>query len=232
MREIFAPSRATSSIGPNSSKTCASKPRTVTRYANVEAPPQTQLYPDLEEVDIIVRIKRRQRVRFGRIAIKGNTKTRDKVIRREMTIDEGEFFSETGLEMSRLRITQLGYFERVDVSTEVDGKSNRVNVNVEIVEKPTGTFQVGAGFSSVESFIATAQVQQANLFGRGQSLALQAQLSGLRQIIDIRFTEPCLFDSRFSLQANVFDQLRVYNQFALDSTEARSPSAIRSSTRS
>ncbi|MFP6687284.1 MAG: outer membrane protein assembly factor BamA, partial [Polyangiaceae bacterium] len=187
-------------------------------YANVEAPPQTQLYPDLKQVDIIVRVKRRSLVRFGRISIGGNTKTRDKVIRREMVINEGEVFSETGLERSRLRVTQLGYFERVDVSTEVGSDSGKINVNVEVVEKPTGTFQVGAGFSSIESFIATAQVQQANLFGRGQSLALMAQLSGLRQLIDIRFTEPYFFDSRFSMQGNLFDQLRVYNQFALDST--------------
>ncbi len=186
-------------------------------YANVEAPPKTQLYPDKQLVDIVVRIRRRQLVRFGRIEIKGNTKTRDKVIRRELEIKEGQLFSETGLEASRRRITRLGYFERVDVSSESSDDPKYINVNIEVVERPTGTFQIGAGFSSIESFIATAQVQQANLFGRGQSLALMAQLSGLRQLIDIRFIEPYLLDTNFSAQINVFDQLRVYNQFALDS---------------
>lgn len=187
-------------------------------FANVDAPPQIQPYPDIEKVDVIIRIKRGEPVRFGRIEIRGNTKTRDKVIRREMEIAEGELFTETGLERSRRRIASLGYFERVDVSTEQTKDSRIINVNVEVTEKPTGTFQIGAGFSSIESFIATAQVQQANLFGRGQSLALLAQLSGLRQLIDIRFIEPYFLDTNFSAQINLFDQLRVFNQFALDST--------------
>src|SRR5262249_4651917 len=134
-------------------------------YANVEAAPQTELDPDKEEVDIAVVIKRKKPVYFGRIEIKGNTKTRDKVIRREMEIEERQLFSESKMEKSKRRITALGYFERVDFSTEQGDDAEHVNVNVEIGEKPTGTFQVGAGFSSIENFIATAQVQQANLFG-------------------------------------------------------------------
>jgi outer membrane protein insertion porin family len=183
-------------------------------YANVEAPPGTELDIDKQEVDIIVSIKRKNLVRFGRIEIRGNTKTRDKVIRREMEIKERELFSETKLEKSKKRITALGYFERVDLSTEQGDDPDHVNINVEIGEKPTGTFQVGAGFSSIENFIATAQVQQANLFGNGQSLALQAQISGLRQLIDVRFIEPYLFDTVFSGSVSVFDQLRIYDQFS------------------
>jgi outer membrane protein insertion porin family len=183
-------------------------------YANCEAPPATELDPEKQEVDIIVAIKRRQPVKFGRIEIRGNTKTRDRVIRREMEISEQELFSETKLERSKRRITALGYFERVDISTEQGDDNDHVNVNVEIGEKPTGTFQVGAGFSSIENFIATAQVQQANLFGNGQSLALQAQISGLRQLVDVRFFEPYVFDTRFSASINVFDQLRIYDQFS------------------
>lgn len=187
-------------------------------FANVDAPPQVQQYPQKAEADIIVRIKRGQPVKFGRIEIRGNTKTRDKVIRREMEIAEGQPFSETLLENSRRRIAQLGYFERVDVSSEQTKDAKVINVNVEVTEKPTGTFQIGAGFSSIESFIATAQVQQANLFGRGQSLALMAQISGLRQLVDIRLIEPYFLDTLFSAQVNVFDQLRVFNDFSLDST--------------
>jgi outer membrane protein insertion porin family len=186
-------------------------------YANVEASPQTELDPDKEEVDIVVPIKRHQLVYFGRIEIKGNTKTRDKVIRREMEIEEQQLFSESKLEKSKRRVTALGYFERVDLSTEQGDDAAHINVNVEIGEKPTGTFQVGAGFSSIENFIATAQVQQANLFGNGQSLALQAQISGLRQLVDIRFFEPYFLDTKFSVSANVFDQLRIYDQFSQSS---------------
>ena len=87
-------------------------------FANVEAEPETELDPVHEQVDIVVPIKRGPPVHIERIEVKGNTKTRDKVIRREMEIQEGQLFSETGLETSKRRITALGYFERVDVSTE------------------------------------------------------------------------------------------------------------------
>lgn len=186
-------------------------------FANVEADPQTNLDPEAKEVDIVVPIRRGPPVRFERIEISGNTKTRDKVIRRELQIAEGELFSETKLETSRRLVTALGYFERVDVSTEQGSAPDRINVNIEVVERPTGTFQVGAGFSSIESFIATAQVQQANLFGNGQSLALQAQISGLRQLVDIRFFEPYFFDSDFSFSTELFDRLLIYNDFSQSS---------------
>lgn len=186
-------------------------------YAQVEAPPETNVDAEKREVDVNVVIRRGRPMKFGRIEIRGNTKTRDKVIRREMEIEEEAQYSETLLERSKRRITQLGYFERVDISTEQGDDADHLNVNVEVSEKPTGTFQVGAGFSSLESFIATAQVQQANLFGNGQSLALQAQISGLRQLIDVRLYEPYFLDSLFSMSVNLYDQLRVYENFSQNS---------------
>lgn len=186
-------------------------------YAFVDIKPDPIPYPEQELADLRIAIKRGRTVKFGNIEIRGNTKTRDKVIRRELEIREDELFNETLLERSKERINRLGYFERVDVSTEASDDPGYVNVNIEVTERPTGTFQVGAGFSSIESFIATAQVQQANLFGRGQSLALMAQLSGLRQLIDIRFIEPYLLDTRVNAQVNLFDQLRVYSGFSLNS---------------
>src|SRR6478752_1209513 len=186
-------------------------------YANVEANPQTQLDPETHEVDVSVPVERGPLVYFERIEIRGNSKTRDKVIRREFEVAEGELFSETKLERSKRRATALGYFERVDVSTEAGSAPDKMNVYVEVAEKPTGTFQVGAGFSSIENFIATAQVQQANLFGNGQSLSLQAQVSSLRQLVSIRFFEPYFLDSLFNTSIDLYDQLRVYNDFSQSS---------------
>jgi outer membrane protein insertion porin family len=183
-------------------------------YAHVEADPETNLDPENEFVDVIVPIRRGPLVHIERISVRGNSKTRDKVMRREMEVEEGDLFSETKLEDSRRRIISLGYFERVDFSTEEGSEHDKIRVNIEVVERPTGTFQVGAGFSSIENFIATAQVQQANLFGTGQSLALQAQVSGLRQLVNVRFYEPYFLDSDFSLSVDLYDQLRIYNDFS------------------
>ncbi len=183
-------------------------------YANVEAEPETELDPVKAEVDIIIPIRRGPPVHIERIEVKGNTKTRDRILRREMEIQEGQLFSESGLDNSKRRITALGYFERVDVSTEQGSQPDKININFEVGERPTGTFQVGAGFSSVENFIATAQVQQANLFGNGQSLALSAQLSSLRQLVSLRFFEPYFLGSDWSANAEVFDQLYVFQSFS------------------
>jgi outer membrane protein insertion porin family len=186
-------------------------------YANVEANPQTQLDPETQEVDVVVPVERGPLVYFERIEIRGNSKTRDKVIRREMEVAEGDLFSETKLDRSKRRITALGYFERVDVSTEAGSSPEKMTVYIEVSEKPTGTFQVGAGFSSIENFIATAQVQQANLFGNGQSLSLQAQVSSLRQLVSVRFFEPYFLDTKFNSSIDLYDQLRVYNDFSQSS---------------
>jgi outer membrane protein insertion porin family len=186
-------------------------------YANVEANPQTQLDPETQEVDVVVPVERGPLVYFERIEIRGNSKTRDKVIRREMEVEEGDLFSESKLDRSKRRITALGYFERVDVSTEAGSTPEKMTVYIEVSEKPTGTFQVGAGFSSIENFIATAQVQQANLFGNGQSLSLQAQVSSLRQLVSVRFFEPYFLDSLFNTSIDLYDQLRVYNDFSQSS---------------
>jgi outer membrane protein insertion porin family len=183
-------------------------------FANVEAEPETELDPVHSEVDIVVPIKRGPPVRIERIEVKGNTKTRDKVVRREMEIQEGQLFSETGIENSKRRITALGYFDRVDISTQEGSGPDRLVVNVEVTEKSTGTFQVGAGFSSIESFIATAQVQQANLFGNGQALALQAQVSGLRQLVTLRLFEPYFLDSDWNASVELYDTLYVFPNFA------------------
>jgi outer membrane protein insertion porin family len=183
-------------------------------YAYVNVSPQTPINMDKRTVDIVFEIERGSKVYFERINIRGNTKTRDKVIRREMKIAEGELYSQTALDSSKARIQALGYFEKVDVSTKRGSSDEFIEVNVEVTEKPTGTFQIGAGFSSVESFIAQAQIAQNNLFGRGQTLTLQAQLSGLRQLFSLRFVEPYFFDTLWTFGVDLYNQTLLQTTFA------------------
>jgi outer membrane protein insertion porin family len=168
-------------------------------YAKAEVTPETELDAEKRLVNISVVIKRGPSCHIERIEIQGNDKTRDRVLRREIIITEGEKYSQTKLEYSKERMTALGYFERVDMS-EGDGvEPDGLVITYEVKERPTGTFQVGAGFSSIEQFIVTAQVDQQNLFGHGQSLSLQAQLSGIRRLVQIQFVEPYLASSLWSL---------------------------------
>jgi outer membrane protein insertion porin family len=187
-------------------------------YAYVNVSPATSIDVAKRTIDITFEIEKGTKVYFERINIRGNSKTRDKVIRREMKIAEGELYNHTNLEVSRRRINALGFFEKVDVSTKRGSSDEFIEVNIEVSERPTGTFQIGAGFSSVENFIAQAQISQNNLFGRGQTLSLQAQLSGLRQLFALRFVEPYFLDSNWTFAFDVFNQTRVQTTFARNST--------------
>jgi len=187
-------------------------------YAAVEMVPQTNLDPAKKEVDVVLQIRRGPLVTIERIEIRGNAKTRDEVIRREVVIAEGELYSQSKIERSQARIQALGYFERADVSEEEGSTPDQIVLTIEVAERPTGTFQVGAGFSSIESFIFTAQIQQDNLFGRGQNLSLNLQISGIRQLIQLRFVEPYLFGSEWTGAGEVFRTIRQFGFFTRDST--------------
>lgn len=187
-------------------------------YAHVDVAPETDLDMERNVVHLSIVIRRGPLTRIERINIRGNTKTRDSVIRREVRIAEGDLYSQTQLEQSRAFIQALGYFERVELSESDGSAPDRIVVNIEIAERPTGTFNVGAGFSSIEAFIFTAQVQQQNLFGNGQSLNLQLQLSGLRQLIQVQFVEPYFFGTDWTFAIELFKTVRQFSSFTRDST--------------
>ncbi len=185
-------------------------------YANVN--PIPNIDPNTHEVDLTYDIQKGRKVYFGRIEVIGNTKTRDKVIRRELLFVEGDLFSSTAIKRSKARVQRLGFFENVDITTHQSDEPDIIDVHITVGERPTGTFQVGAGFSSVENFIAMAQISQNNLFGRGQSLSLQATLSSIRTLFNIRFSEPYLLDSKWQFSVDVFDFEFIFNDFTRGST--------------
>ena len=173
-------------------------------YAYVNVTPNTRLDQEGRIVDLDISVDRGKKVRFGRIIVLGNTRTRDKVIRRELRIYEGEYYSSSGLRRSKRLVTRLGFFETVEITPKRGGDDASMDVEVTVQEKPTGTFQIGAGFSSIESFVAQAQIAQNNLFGRGQSLSLQATLSKIRTIANIRFADDYFLDSRVRFATNIY----------------------------
>ncbi|HRI18792.1 MAG TPA: outer membrane protein assembly factor BamA, partial [Burkholderiaceae bacterium] len=182
-------------------------------YANVNVSPLTSVDADNRTVALTFDLQQGKKVYIERINIRGNTKTRDKVIRRELKVIEGELFSQALLDYSKNRAQALGFFEKVEVSTKRGSNDERIIVNVEVTERPTGTFQVGAGFSSVENFIGQAQVAQNNLFGRGTTLQLQAQISSLRQLFSVRYLDPYFLDTNITFAFSGYNQLLYYPSF-------------------
>ncbi len=187
-------------------------------YAYVEVVPQTRIDPVARVVDLTFDIQRGLKVYIERIEIRGNLKTRDNVIRRQMRLYEGELYSGTGREMSERRINQLGFFEKVELAENRGSGPDRIVIVVTVKERPTGTFQIGAGFSSVENFIATAQISQENLFGRGQTLALMAQLSSLRQFFSLNFVDPYFLDTSWYFAFSVYNMQLDYYSFVREAS--------------
>jgi len=187
-------------------------------FAYVNVTPLTNVDLDKRIVDLTFEVEKGSKVYFERINVVGNSKTRDKVVRREIKISEGELFNQTNLEISQRRVQALGFFEKVEFTTKRGSSDEFVEVTFEVSERPTGTFQIGAGFSSVENFIAQAQISQNNLFGRGQTLALQAQLSSLRQLFLLRFVEPYFLDTQWNFAFSLFNQSRAFSGFARNAT--------------
>jgi outer membrane protein insertion porin family len=180
-------------------------------YANIT--PQTSLDPQARTLDLTFDVQPGQKVFFERIEIQGNTKTRDKVIRRELRVFEGDLYSASAIKASKQRVMALGFFESVEITSRKGSGEDRMVAVVEVKEKSTGTFQIGAGFSSYENFILTGQISQNNLFGWGQTLSLQVQWSSLRQLGQIQFVEPYFFDSRWTFAFDLYANENLYANF-------------------
>jgi outer membrane protein insertion porin family len=185
-------------------------------YANVN--PVTSVNADAKTVDLTFDVQKGPQVTIERIDVVGNNKTRDKVIRREMRVYEGELYSGTGVRRSKERVTALGFFETVDVTQKPGSADDKIVLQVEVKEKATGTFQVGLGFSNVENFIFTAQVSQNNFLGWGQTVSASAQISGLRSLVQLSFYDPYFLDTQYLLSADFFRVDADYDGFVRRST--------------
>jgi outer membrane protein insertion porin family len=185
-------------------------------YANIS--PLTAVNADKRTVDLTFDVQKGPQVTIERIDVIGNTKTRDKAIRRELRVYEGELFSGTGVRRSKERVTALGFFETVEITQRPGSRPDTVALQVEVKEKATGTFQVGLGFSNVENFIFTAQVQQNNFLGWGQSLSASAQISSLRSLIQLSYFDPYFLDTNFILSADFFRVEADFGDFVRAST--------------
>jgi len=186
-------------------------------YASADVAPRTEPQEKTQTVDVTYEINKGKLVYFNRINITGNNKTRDKVIRRQLSVVEGDLYSRTKLKNSYMALNQLRYFEEIDFQSEKGPDETLTDVNIHVKEKPTGIFSIGAGYSALDHAVVSAQVSQQNLFGRGQTLSLKASLGSTSQLYDISFTEPWLFDMPLWSKFDLWNFYREYDTYKLDS---------------
>ena len=182
-------------------------------FANVV--PLFNIDQERKTVAISIEIQEGGEVHIGRINISGNSKTRDKVIRREMRLNEGDIYSKKALKRSYERINNLNFFETVDVVPERRLQEPVMDLNVKVKEKMTGTLSVGGGYSSVDKLVGIAEVTQGNLGGRGQLLKFKTQWGGKSRIFTVSFMEPYLFDEPIWGRVDVYRQMQTYDGYRL-----------------
>ena len=186
-------------------------------YAYADVFPRIKQNPETLEVDIAYTIDKGSLVYFERIIIGGNTRTRDKVIRRELNVYEQELFSGRRMKRGVANLYRLDYFEDVKVKTSKGSADNLMILNLDVTEKSTGQFVFGGGYSSTENFFVTASIAQRNLFGRGQRLQFKGELGGRTTRFSLSFTEPWLFDIPLAAGGDIYSWLFSYDQYDKDS---------------
>jgi len=186
-------------------------------YAYADVSPLIQEHDETLTVDITFKITKNRLVYFEHIDIAGNTKTRENVIRRELKINEGDLFSAKNLRASSTNLHRLGFFEDVDISPSKGSDDSKMNVRIEVKERPTGAFAFGFGYSSYNQLYGVASISQNNLFGRGERLKLEGSMGSKINEYNLGFTEPWLFDIPLLASVNLYSQRQQFDEYVRDS---------------
>jgi outer membrane protein insertion porin family len=182
-------------------------------YAFAEVTPKINKDDTQQVVDVDYEINKGELVYFARIDITGDTKTRDKVIRRQLKVIEGALYSKADLERSVRNLQRLDFFESVDVDTRKGETADKMDVQIKVKEKPTRSISAGVGYSSADELFFQTQLAESNLFGRGQNLQFTAQLGTISNTFSLKFTEPWLFDIPLSMSIEAYNWRRDYDDY-------------------
>ncbi len=174
-------------------------------FANVQ--PLSNVSDTDQVVDVIFQVRKGPLYFIREIDISGNTVTVDPVVRREVALVEGELYSQRAVMLSRLRIEGSGYFEEVDIQMQPTEVSEQLDMEVRVVERPTGSFSFGAGYSSQDGIVGTGSLQQSNLFGRGFATTASVEYGGETQRFYLSLTDPYFLGSEWSLSVTGFSTL-------------------------
>lgn len=173
-------------------------------FAFVDIRPQVDRNRKEKIINLTFRVQEGPRVFVERIDIKGNVRTIDPVIRREMPLVEGDAFNTSTIRRARKRIRDLGFFQKVEVNNVPGSAPDKTIVNVTVSEKSTGEISFGAGFSTTVGVLGDIGIRERNLLGRGQDLFLKAQISAESTDVDLKFTEPYFLDRRLRAGVDLF----------------------------
>lgn len=184
-------------------------------YAFANVTPDVRLDKGNNLVSVDYSIEKGKEVYIRNINILDNTRTRDHVVRRELSLQEQSLYSVSKLRAARYEAARLGYFEEnIEVLTHrVEGTDDLLDVDVKVEERPTGFFSFGGGVSSVENFLFAGQIQESNLFGYGKTLSLDAQVGGVTKALSLNYRDPYFLGTNWLLDISIYAHDRDYRDF-------------------
>ncbi|MEX2220930.1 MAG: outer membrane protein assembly factor BamA [Candidatus Rokuibacteriota bacterium] len=185
--------------------------------ASADVSPNTMQDTPNRLVNIAFEIVEGPETYVERINIAGNTRSEEKILRREIPMAEGDLFTSQKLTRAKQRLTNLNYFDRVDATTTPGSAKDKVVVNINVTEKPTGLFSIGGGYSSQDGVLGTLDLSQRNFLGKGWEVFLRLRGGESIQTGTIGFTEPWLFDRPLAAGFDIFNTRRLLPDYTVES---------------
>ncbi len=183
-------------------------------YAFNNVNPETKLDTTKKLLDVTFDVDKGDLITIGRINITGNSKTRDKVARRELRLMEGDLYSATGFKRSKQNLMNTGYFEEANLSSVKGNSPDKLDINVDLKEKATGAFTIGGGYSSLDGLIFQGSVSQSNFLGLGLKASASAAIGGRSNTYAVGLTDPYFLDSKWTLGADIYRSERDYTDYS------------------
>ncbi|MDR3204665.1 MAG: outer membrane protein assembly factor BamA [Deltaproteobacteria bacterium] len=168
-------------------------------------------------VPVTITVAPRDKVYYNRIMIVGNEKTRDKVIRRHLEVAEGDLTTSSKLKTSQNNLMRSSFFEDINIVPVPGPDMDKMDLRVEVKERPTGAFQIGAGYSNYNSIFGVIKVSQDNLFGYGRRLAVEANVGAESNYFNFSFTDPWVYDLPLMFGLDIFKYYNEYDYYRKDS---------------
>ena len=187
-------------------------------YAYVDVSPLTKLDQEEKLVHLTYKIEKGVKANINRIEIAGNTKTRDRVIRRELKIAEGDLYNATRLRRSRERVKRTGYFKEVDFAASPTEKKELIDLDIRVDEAEMGRLEFGAGYGNVTGVVGSVGISHGNLFGFGYKAYLNAEVGEHVMNFKLGFTDPRFLDTPISVGFDAYNETFEYNTYDVDVT--------------
>jgi outer membrane protein insertion porin family len=185
--------------------------------ASADVAPNTLQDIPARLVNIVFEINEGPETYVERINIAGNTRSEEKILRREIPMAEGDLFTSQKLARAKQRLTNLNYFDKVEAKTAPGSAKDKIIVNIDVTEKPTGLFSIGGGYSSQDGVLGTLDLSQRNFLGKGWEVFLRLRGGENLQTGTIGFTEPWLFDRPLAAGFDLFNTRRILPDYTVES---------------